>query len=107
MFIIIVFDRVSTYSSPVSSLDLYCSLLRDQSWDVTPRWEFLLIKTVLNFTFLHLSGYYYYDCSNRCAEALVAFRNSLLNHLNIVHGGKILTIIIIIHIFVNPTPDDD
>ena len=58
-------------------------------------------------------GYYYYDyvvigvlrpswllllrlCSNRCVEALVAFRNSLLNRWNVVHGGKILTIIIII-----------
>ena len=29
-------------------------------------------------------------CSNRFAEALVAYRNSLLNRLNIVHGGKFL-----------------
>ena len=61
-------------------------------------WEFLLIKSVLHFAFLHLlSGSYYYEwlCSNRCAEALVAYRNSLLNRLNIDHGGKILTIIII------------
>ena len=40
-------------------------------------------------------------CSNRCAEALVAFIHSLLNRLGIVHGGKILTIIIIIIIIVN------
>ena len=37
MFIIIVFDRVFELSSPVSSQDLYCSLPRDQSRDVTPR----------------------------------------------------------------------
>ena len=28
----------------------------------------------------------------------MAYRNSLLNSLNIVHGGKILTIIIIIYV---------
>ena len=62
MFIIIIFDRVLTRSSPVSLQDFYCSLPRDQSRDVTPRWEFLLIKGVLHFAFLHLlSGYYYYD----------------------------------------------
>ena len=40
MFIIIVFDRVLTRSSPVSSQDIYRSLEslpRDQSWDVAPR----------------------------------------------------------------------
>ena len=37
MFIIIVFDRVLTRSSPVSSQDFYRSLPRDQSRDVTPR----------------------------------------------------------------------
>ena len=37
MFIIIVFDRVVTCSSPVSSQDFYCSLPRDQSRDVAPR----------------------------------------------------------------------
>ena len=62
-------------------------------------WEFLLIKSVLHFTFLHLlSGYYYYDyvvigvlrllllrlCSNRCAEVLAVYRNSLLNRLTAV-----------------------
>ena len=62
MFIIIVFDRVLTRSSPVFSQDFYCSLPRDQSWDVIPRLKFLLIKSVLHFAFLHrLSGYYYYD----------------------------------------------
>ena len=35
-------------------------------------------------------------CSNRCADALVGYRNSSLNRLYIVHGGKILLIIIII-----------
>ena len=37
MFIIIVFDRVLTHPSPVSSQDFYCSLPRDQSRDATPR----------------------------------------------------------------------
>ena len=37
MFIIIVFDRVLTRSSPVSLQDFYYSLPRDQSRDVTPR----------------------------------------------------------------------
>ena len=37
MCIIIVFDRVLTRSSPVSSKDFYFSLPRDQSRDVTPR----------------------------------------------------------------------
>ena len=37
MFIIIVFDRVLTRSSSVSSQDFYCSLPMDQSRDVTPR----------------------------------------------------------------------
>ena len=92
MFIIIVFDRVLKRSSSVSSQDFYCSLPRDQLRDVTDEllaWEFLLIKSVLHFAFLHfLPGYYYYDyvvigvlrpswllllrlCCNRCAEALV------------------------------------
>ena len=62
MFIIIIFDRVLTSSSPVSSQDLSCSLPRDQSRDVTPRLGVSLIKSVLHFAFLHpLSGYYYYD----------------------------------------------
>ena len=37
MFIIIVFDKVLTLSSLVSSQDFYCSLPRYQSRDVTPR----------------------------------------------------------------------
>ena len=37
MFIIIVFDRVLKRTSPVSSQDIYCSLPRDKSRDVTPR----------------------------------------------------------------------
>ena len=35
--VIIVFDSILTLSSSVSSQNLYCSLLRDQSRDVTPR----------------------------------------------------------------------
>ena len=72
MFIIIVFDRVLTRSFPVSSQDFYCSLRRDQSRDVTPCWEFLLIKSmnfILASTFRLLLLRL---CSNRCAEALVA-----------------------------------
>ena len=37
MFIIIVFDRVLKRSSAVSLQDIYCSLPRDTSLDVTPR----------------------------------------------------------------------
>ena len=92
-------------------------------------WEFLLIKSVLHFAYLHLlSGYYYYDyvvigvlrptwllllhyvvigvlrpswllllrlCNNRCAEALVVYRNSLLNRLTAVNNNKINSITII------------
>ena len=62
MFVIIVFARVLTRSSPVSLQDFYCSLPRDQSRDVTPRMGFLLIKCALLSAFFHLlSGYYYYD----------------------------------------------
>ena len=43
MFIIIVFVRIVTRSSAVSSQDFYCFFPRDQSRDVTTRWEFLLL----------------------------------------------------------------
>ena len=53
---------VLTRSSPVSSQDFYCSLPRDSHRMWLLAWEFLLIKSVLHFAFLHLlSGYYYYD----------------------------------------------
>ena len=90
-----------------SIIHMMCCIIQYNTYDV-------LLKSLLHFAFLHLLfGYYYYDCvvigvmrpswllllrlcSNRCDEALVAYRNSLLNRWNIVHGGKILTIIIII-----------
>ena len=81
MFIIIVFDWVLTRSAPVSSQDFYCSLPRDQSWDVTPRLvvsinykctSFRVLASTFRLLLLRL-------CSNRCAEALLAYRNSLLN----------------------------
>ena len=56
-------------------------------------WEFLLFSTVLHFAY---ASSFRLLLSNWCAEALVAYRNSLLNRLSIVHGGKILIIIIII-----------
>ena len=49
MFIIIVFDRVLTSSSPVYSQDFYCSLPRDQSRDVTPRLEVFVILQCTSF----------------------------------------------------------
>ena len=47
MFIIIVFDRVLTGSSPVSSQDFYCSFPRDKSRDVTHR---LGVFVILQYT---------------------------------------------------------
>ena len=94
MFIIIELDKVLTTSSPVcfagfllfsskgsdtgcdSSLGSFCSLK-----------VYFLSRSCFWLLLLRL-------CSNRCAEALVAYRSSILNRLNIVHGGKILTIII-------------
>ena len=62
MYITIVFNMVLTRFSPVSLQDFYCSLPWNQSRDVTPPWEFLLIKCEIHFAFLHLhSGFYYYD----------------------------------------------
>ena len=71
MFIIILFDRVLTLSSPVSLQDFYCSLPRDQSRDVTPRLGVSINKMSTSFRVLESSfrlpllGL----CSNRCAEA--------------------------------------
>ena len=88
MFIIIVFDRVLTRSSPLSSQDFYCSLPRDQSRDVTPRLgvninykctSFRVLASSFRLLLLRL-------CSNRCAEALVVYRNPLLSRLT----GKLL-----------------
>ena len=39
LFLLLYFIRVLTRSSPVSSQDFYCSLRRDQSRDVTPRFR--------------------------------------------------------------------
>ena len=75
MFIIIVFYRVLTRSSPVSSQDFYCSLPRDQSLDVTPRLgvsinykctSFRVLASSFRLLLLQL-------CSNRCAEGLQKF----------------------------------
>ena len=51
MFIIIVFDRVLTRSSPVSSEDFYFSLPMDQSRDVTILrfWFFFVILQCTSF----------------------------------------------------------
>ena len=96
MFIIIVFDSVLTRSSPVSSPDFYCSLPKDQSQNVTP----LFGVSIKSASFRVLAASFRLlllrQCSNGCAKAIVAYRNSLLNRLSIVHGGKILTIIITI-----------
>ena len=71
MFIIIVFDRVLTISSLVSSQDFYCSLKRDQSRDVTPRVLPFAYASSFRLLLLRL-------CNNRCAEAIVVNRNSQL-----------------------------
>ena len=52
MFIIIVFDRGLTRSSPVSSQDFYCSLPRDQSRDVTSRLGVSITKKCTSFCVL-------------------------------------------------------
>ena len=86
MFIIIVFDRVLKRSSPVSLQDFYSSLPRDQSQDLTPCLGvsinlkctlFRVLASSFQLLLLRL-------CSNRCAEALVIHRNSLLNILTAV-----------------------
>ena len=85
MFIIIVFDRVLKLSS-VSSPDFYCSLPRDQSHDVTPCLGVSIDKKCTSFRVLASSFRLILLrlCSNRCAEALVVYRNSLLNRLTAV-----------------------
>ena len=85
MVIIIDFDNVLTLAS-IFSQDIYCSLPRDQSRDVTPRLGVFVILQCISFCvcisfwllLLRL-------CSNMCAEALVAYISSLLNRLGVVH----------------------
>ena len=98
MFIIIVFYMVLTHSSPVSLQDFYCFLPRDQSRDVTSRLGVSINYKCTSFRVLASSFRLLLVrlCTNRCAEALAAYRNSLLNRWNIVHGVKILTIIILL-----------
>ena len=57
IIIIIVFDRVVTSFSLVSSHDFYCSLPRDQSQYVTPLLE---VFVILKCTYKD-SGCYYYN----------------------------------------------
>ena len=94
--IIIVFDYVSACSSPVSSQDLYCSLPRDQSRDVTPGLGiFLILQCRYFLSRMHLhSGYYYYDYVVICVLRLEIYRNFLLNLL-LSKEVKQLVIIII------------
>ena len=100
MFIIIVFGYVLTRSPPVSKQDFYFSPPWDQSRDVTPRLGFFVILQCTSFSvcifILATIITSMQKLTNWCAEALVAYRNSLLNRLSIVQGVKILTIIIII-----------
>ena len=86
IILIIVFDGVLKRSSLVSSQDFYCSLPRDQSRDVTPCLRvsinlkctsFRVLASSFRLLLLGLS-------SNRCAEALMVHRNSLLNWLTAV-----------------------
>ena len=86
MFIIIVFGQVLTGSSPVSSQDLYCSLLRDQSRYRTPR---LGVSAILQCTSLHVHVSSFWLlllrlCSKRYADALVVYKITLLNRLTVV-----------------------
>ena len=69
MFTIIVFDLVLTRSSPVSSKDLYSSLTRDRSRDVTPCYGVSVIYKCTSNIFLRLP-LLRLD-RNRCAAALV------------------------------------
>ena len=97
IFIIIVFDMVSTRSifpcfffagfllfSPKGSVTGCDSSLGRLHFAYASSFPLLLLRL----------------CSNRCDEALLAYINSLLNRLSIVHGGKISTIIIIIIIII-------
>ena len=62
---------------------------------MTPRLAVFVFQSVLPFAYASSFRLLLLRlCSNRCAEAIVAYRNSLLKRLNIVHGSKILTIII-------------
>ena len=57
----VVFVQVLT-RSPVSLLDFFCSLPRNQSRDVTPRLGVSVILQCFPFTFMQfISGYSYYD----------------------------------------------
>ena len=95
MFIITVFDHVLTRSCPVSSQDFYCSLPRDQSRDVTFR---LVVFVILQCTSLYASSFRLLLLrlySNRCVEALVVYRNYLLNRLTASKDVNELVIIMI------------
>ena len=100
-------NLVFALSSHVSSQDFYCSLPRDQSRDVTPCLGVCVILQCISFH-VHTSSsrrLLLRLCSNRCAEAIMAYRNSLLivflmkglevsTQFLLYHGGKFLIIII-------------
>ena len=83
MFIIILFDSFLKRSSPGFWQNFYCSLPRDQSLDVTPCLGVSINSKCTSFRVLASSFRLLLSrlSSNRCAEALVVLRNSLLNIL--------------------------
>ena len=102
MFIIIVFDRGLTGSPPVSSLDFYRSLPRGSVTGCDSlAGEFLLFSSALpsayasSFPLLLLPLF-----SNRCADALMVYKNSFLNRLTAVLKRLSNLIIIIIIIII-------
>ena len=76
MFIIIVFKLGS--DKLFSCLFADCSLSSDQSRDVTSR---LAVSDILQCTSFHFHASLLQLCNNKFAEALVVYRNSLLNRL--------------------------
>ena len=86
MFIILVF-RLGSYKLFMCFFALLLlSLPRDQSRDVTPRFGVLVFEKCTLFRFLASSFWLLLLRlgSNRCAETLVVYRNSLLNRLTAV-----------------------
>ena len=85
MFIIIVFNSVLRPSSSIPSEDIFCST-NYQSRDVTPHLGVFVILQCSSFR-VHESSFLLLllrQCSNRCAEAFVVFRNSHLNRLAVI-----------------------
>ena len=101
MFIIIVFDRVLTRSSPVSLQDFYCSI---PMWSVTGCDSSLRSFCYFSVCFLsrmhlHLGYYYYNYVVIGVLRPLRLIYHSLLNRVCSVLWGSTPKIIIIMLVF--------